>query len=244
MLFFAYLGFDSVPTASQEAVNPVRDIPRAIVLSLAVCAAAYISVCALMTGIVPFSELNVSDPAAKAIDVTGVAWGKVFIKGGLAIGLAGGVISLLMSTSRVIFSIAGDGLLPVSLSRLHSRFRTPWLATIAAAVPIALLTTFFRLDELGELVSISALLTFAIVCLSVPILRYKNPDRRSAFRTPGVPYVPLLGALISIGLMSSLTPATLIRFAVIIAVGLAFYFAYSVKHSRLVQAERSAEPEN
>ncbi|MBQ7568264.1 amino acid permease [bacterium] len=237
VLFFAYVGFDCVATAAQEAKNPTRDVPLATMGSLLICTVAYIVVCLLITGTINYTQLNVSDPAARAIDATGVTWGIFFIKGGLTVGLISGTLALLMSVSRIVFSMANDGLLPECLCKVHSKFRSPWVATLVPAVPIALLTAFYPIDELGELVSLGALMAFTIVCASILVLRSKYPNRERLFSTPWVPFIPILGSLTSAGLMLSLSGQAWIRFGVFFVVGMVFYFAYSVKHSKLNNEE-------
>ncbi len=233
VLFFAYVGFDCVSTAAQEARNPSRDIPLAIVGSLLVCTLAYIAVCGMLTGIINYTQLNVADPAARGIDATGVTWGILFIKLGLVVGLLSGVLVLTMSLSRVIYSMANDGLLPASLSKIHPKFHTPWIATITVGLVVAALTAFFPIGDLADLVSLGALMAFIIVCIGVLILRKKYPDRPRQFSTPGVPFVPIMGALISFALMISLPLSSWIPFLGCLALGLVGYFCYSVKHSKL-----------
>lgn len=233
VLFFAYVGFDCVSTAAQEAKNPTRDVPLATLGSLLVCTIAYIVVCLLITGTINYTQLNVADPAARAIDATGVTWGIFFIKGGLTVGLISGTLALLMSLSRIIFSMANDGLLPQVLSRVHPRFSSPWTATLIPAIPVALLTAFYPIGELGELVSLGALMAFTIVCASIIVLRKKYPNRERQFSTPWVPFVPILGSLISAGLMCSLSGQAWMRFGVFFSIGMIFYFTYSLKHSKL-----------
>ena len=237
VLFFAYVGFDCVATAAQEAKNPTRDVPLATLGSLLICTVAYIVVCLLITGTINYTLLNVADPAARAIDATGVTWGIFFIKGGLTVGLVSGTLALLMSLSRIVFSMANDGLLPGVLCKVHPRFRSPWTATLIPAVLVALLSAFYPISELGELVSLGALMAFTIVCASIIVLRRKYPDRERQFSTPWVPFVPIMGSLISAGLMCSLSGQAWLRFGIFFAVGMIVYFAYSVKHSKLNTAD-------
>ncbi len=232
-IFFAYIGFDAVSTAAQEARNPQKDMPIGILGSLVICTILYIVVSTILTGLVNYKALNVPDPVALGIDVTGVSWGSLLVKIGAVFGLGTVMLVMLLGQSRVFFSMSRDGLLPKWASAIHPKFRTPWISTIVVGVLVAILPAFLPVDKLAELVNIGTLLAFTIVCAGVWVLRVRHPDLHRPFKTPLVPLVPILGILSAVYLMSNLP---LITWAVMISwmlVGLVIYFSYSIKHSRV-----------
>jgi len=233
VVFFAYIGFDAVSTASQEAINPKRDMPIGILVSLAVCTVLYIAVSLTMTGIVNYKELNVAAPIAVAIDSAGksLLWLRPIIKVGAIAGLSSVVLVLLMGQSRVFFTMASDGLLWESFAKTHSKFKTPHITTIVTACFAAFFAGVFPIGLLGELVSIGTLLAFIIVSIGVIILRKSEPDAKRGFRTPWVPLVPILGAIICFVQMISLPSDTWIRLAGWMLIGFIIYFTYGIKHS-------------
>jgi APA family basic amino acid/polyamine antiporter len=235
VVFFAYIGFDAVSTTAQEAVNPQRDLPKGILLSLAVCTVLYVAVSLVMTGIVKYTELNVPAPIAVAIDATGkgLAWLSPFIKIGAIAGLSSVVMVLLLGQSRVFYSMAHDGLLWKSFAKTHPKYKTPYLTSIVTGLFAALFAGFLPIGLLGELVSIGTLLAFVIVCLGLIVLRKKEPDAPRAFRTPWVPFVPILGALICLAQMAALPKDTWIRLIGWMLIGFVIYFSYGRKHSRV-----------
>ncbi|MDI3505702.1 MAG: basic amino acid/polyamine antiporter, family [Bacteroidota bacterium] len=235
VVFFAYIGFDAVSTTAQEAVNPQRDLPKGILLSLAVCTLLYVTVSLVMTGIVKYTELNVPAPIAVAIDATGkgLAWLSPFIKIGAIAGLSSVVMVLLLGQSRVFYSMAHDGLLWKSFAKTHPKYKTPYLTSIVTGLFAALFAGFLPIGLLGELVSIGTLLAFVIVCLGLIVLRKKEPDAPRAFRTPWVPFVPVLGALICLAQMAALPKDTWIRLIGWMLIGFVIYFSYGRKHSRI-----------
>lgn len=235
VVFFAYIGFDAVSTTAQEAVNPQRDLPKGILLSLAICTVLYVAVSLVMTGIVKYTELNVPAPIAVAIDATGkgLAWLSPFIKIGAIAGLSSVVMVLLLGQSRVFYSMAHDGLLWKSFAKTHPRYKTPYLTSIVTGLFAALFAGFLPIGLLGELVSIGTLLAFVIVCLGLIVLRKKEPDAPRAFRTPWVPFVPVLGALICLAQMVALPKDTWIRLIGWMLIGFVIYFSYGRKHSRI-----------
>ena len=235
VVFFAYIGFDAVSTTAQEAVNPQRDLPKGILLSLAICTVLYVAVSLVMTGIVKYTELNVPAPIAVAIDATGkgLAWLSPFIKIGAIAGLSSVVMVLLLGQSRVFYSMAHDGLLWKSFAKTHPRYKTPYLTSIVTGLFAALFAGFLPIGLLGELVSIGTLLAFVIVCLGLIVLRKKEPDAPRAFRTPWVPFVPMLGALICLAQMVALPKDTWIRLIGWMLIGFVIYFSYGRKHSRI-----------
>jgi basic amino acid/polyamine antiporter, APA family len=237
VIFFAYIGFDAVSTAAQEAKNPKKDMPIGILGSLIVCTILYVAVSIVLTGIVNYKELNVAAPIALAIDRTGEAlmWLRPLIKIGALAGLSSVVLVMLMGQPRIFFSMAKDGLLPKSFSKVHPKFRTPYITTIVTGFFAALIAGLFPIGLLGELVSIGTLLAFVIVCASVIVLRKTNPDTPRPFKSPFVPLFPILGIGICLLQMISLPWDTWMRLIIWMAIGLLIYFLYSRKKSKLAK---------
>jgi basic amino acid/polyamine antiporter, APA family len=232
-VFFAYIGFDAVSTAAQEARNPQRDMPIGILGSLVVCTILYIIVSLVLTGLVNYRELDVADPVALGIDVTGVSWGSLLVKIGAVLGLGTVMLVMLLGQSRVFYSMSKDGLLWQWASDIHPRFRTPWLSNIVVGSIVAFLPALLPINRLSELVNMGTLLAFTIVCAGVWILRRRHPDLERPFRTPLVPVVPILGILSAFYLMVRLPLLTWEVLILWLAIGLAIYFTYSVKHSKV-----------
>ena len=235
VIFFAYIGFDAVSTAAQEAKNPQRDMPVGILGSLVICTILYILVSGLLTGIVPYSALNVADPVAVGIDATGVVWGSILVKLGAIAGLGSVMLVMLLGQSRVFFSMSRDGLLPAWAGAVHHKFRTPWISSITVGIFVAIFAALVPIGILGELVSIGTLLAFVIVCAGVWVLRVRRPDLHRPFKTPMVPLVPILGIVISFALMASLPFDTWLRLFIWLAIGMVIYFGYGRHHSRVQQ---------
>ncbi|HMG12625.1 MAG TPA: amino acid permease [Gemmatimonadaceae bacterium] len=242
VVFFAYIGFDAVSTAAQEAKNPQRDMPIGILGSLAICTVLYILMSLVMTGLAHYTDLDVPHPVFVAIDKAGPAlsWLGKFINIGAIAGLASVVLVMLMAQPRIFYSMARDGLLPAVFGKVHPRFKTPYITTIITGIVAAVVAGLFPIGLLGELVSIGTLLAFVIVCGGIIMLRYKSPNLARPFRTPLVPLVPILGILICGYMMTSLPWATWERLIVWMIIGLAIYFFYSRSHSKLARAEGSA----
>jgi len=240
IIFFAYIGFDAVSTAAQEAKNPARDMPIGILGSLAICTILYILVALVLTGLVKYTNLDVPDPIAIGIDVTGVRWGSLLVKLGAICGLSSTMVVMLLGQSRVFFSMSRDGLLPGWASRVHPRFRTPYLSTIFVGFCVALAGALTPINVLGEMVSIGTLLAFVIVCAGVWVLRRRGTEVKRAFVTPWVPFTPIMGILISCYMMYSLQTATWIRLVVWLVIGLIIYFAYSRHNSKVQQGHPEA----
>lgn len=235
VIFFAYIGFDAVSTAAQETKNPKRDMPIGILVSLAVCIVLYITVAAVLTGIVNYKELNVPAPVALAIDKTGSAlfWLRPLIKIGAIAGLSSVILVMLIGQPRIFYTMALDGLLPKKFSKLHPRFKTPHYTTILTGVVASIIAGLLPINILGELVSIGTLLAFTIVCVSILILRIKQPDLHRPFKTPFMPWVPILGAAICLAQMASLPKDTWMRLILWLVIGLAIYFLYGIRKSNL-----------
>jgi len=240
-IFFAYIGFDAVSTAAQEAKNPQRDMPIGILGSLVVCTVLYILVSLVLTGLVSYKTLNVSAPVALAIDATGVGWGSLLVKVGAVFGLATVMLVMLLGQTRVFFSMSRDGLLPKWASAIHPKFRTPWITTIVFGAFAAIMPAFLPINKLAELVNIGTLLAFTIVCAGVWVLRVRHPDMHRPFKTPLVPIVPILGILTAGYLMTQLERITWIVMIVWLLVGLVIYFSYSIKRSKVQKLANADE---
>ncbi len=235
VVFFAYIGFDAVSTAAQEARRPQRDVPLGILISLAVCAVLYVAVAVVLTGLVPYTQLNVPHPMAVGIDAAGpaLAWLRPLVKTGAIAGLSSVILVLMLGQSRIFYSMSRDGLLPTKLGAIHARYKTPWLATTITGGVSLLMAAIFPIGFLGELVSIGALLAFVMVCAGVWVMRRTKPDAPRPFRTPWVPFVPLMGMLLAGAQMVALPFDTWLRLILWMALGLGIYFFYGHRHSAL-----------
>ncbi|HEY1529003.1 MAG TPA: amino acid permease [Candidatus Angelobacter sp.] len=233
IIFFAYIGFDAVSTAAQEAKNPAKDMPIGILGSLVICTILYILTAGVLTGLVNYKTLNVPDPLAIGIDATGNSWGSLLVKIGALMGLTSTIVVMLLGQSRVFFSMSRDGLLPSLFKAIHPRFRTPWISTLTVGFCVAVLAASLPINVLGEMVNIGTLLAFVIVCAGVWVIRRRNPGLPRPFKTPWVPFVPIMGIVISFYLMCNLTGLTWIRLAVWLVIGMVIYFGYGRSHSRV-----------
>ena len=244
VIFFAYIGFDAVSTAAQEARNPKKDMPIGILGSLVVCTILYVLVSMVIVGLVPYTSLGVPAPMAVAIDAAkvqsaGTAWAGLFgimpflVKLGAIAGLSSVMVVMLLGQTRVFFSMANDGLLPGWANRVHPKFRTPHITTIMTGIVVSIAAGFTPINILGELVSIGTLLAFVIVSLGVMVLRVKRPDLKRPFKTPAVFVVAPLAALVSLGLMAGLPADTWLRLIIWMVLGIIVYFLYGYNHSKL-----------
>jgi APA family basic amino acid/polyamine antiporter len=236
VVFFAYIGFDSVSTAAQEAKNPQRDMPIGIIASLLICTVLYIIVAAIATGVVPYRELNVPDPIAMVADRAGLGWIAGLIKLGAIAGLSSVILVQLYGQSRVFFAMAKDGLLPPVVAKVHPKFRTPYITQIVVGIAVAIPAAFLTVREAGSLVSIGTLLAFAIVSAGVLVLRIREPNLIRPFKTPWVWFVAPAGVLSSLYLMWYLPLRTWERLFIWLAIGLVIYFGYGIRKSKLAQA--------
>jgi APA family basic amino acid/polyamine antiporter len=234
LAFFAYIGFDSVSTHSEEAKNPQRDVPIGIIASLVICTVLYIAVVAVLTGMVKYSELDIAAPVADAFDRVGLGWAHALIAAAGVAGITSVLLVMMLSQPRVLLAMARDGLLPQSFfGAVHEKFRTPYKSTILTGVFVAVLAAFLPIDVLLELVNIGTLLAFVIVCAAVMIMRKTHPDAHRPFRVPLVPLIPILGIVTCSILMFSLPAYNWVRLAVWLAIGFAIYFGYSRRHSMM-----------
>jgi basic amino acid/polyamine antiporter, APA family len=241
IIFFAYIGFDAVSTAAQEARNPQRDLPIGILVSLALCTVLFIATALVLTGIVPYTRLNVAAPVALAIDETGLGWLRPLIKLGAIAGLSSVILVLLMAQPRIFMAMSRDGLLPPLFSRVHPRFRTPAITTILTGTVVAIAAGLVPITVLSQLVAMGTLLAFAIVCGAVLVLRRTAPDLPRPFRTPGSPWVPMAGVAACVYLMIGLPLSTWERLVIWLVIGLAIYFAYSRARAARVRSAVQAQ---
>jgi len=242
VIFFAYIGFDAVSTAAQEAKNPQRDLPIGILGSLAICTVLYILMALVMTGLAPYQELNVPNPVFVAIAKAGpsIRWLTYLINIGAIAGLASVVLVMLLGQPRIFYSMSRDGLLPTTFARVHPKFRTPWLATIITGTVAMFIAGLFPIALLGELVAIGTLLAFVIVSAGILVLRYRSPELERPFRTPFVPVVPILAILICGYMMYGLPTDTWWRLIIWLVIGLGIYFGYGRAHSRVGRSDIAA----
>ncbi|MDP9112122.1 MAG: amino acid permease [Acidobacteriota bacterium] len=233
-IFFAYIGFDAVSTTAQEARNPQRDLPIGIIVSLFVCTILYILVAGVLTGMVPWQEVNIEAPIARAFSDRGLTTASHIITIGALAGLTSVMLVMLLGQSRVLYSMANDGLLPKKFfAAIHPKFRTPWKNTILVGLLAAIVGSITPIDDIGKMVNIGTLLAFVIVCCAVLVLRKTNPSQPRPFRTPWVPLIPLLGIAFNGYMMYKLGWINWARLLIWLAIGLVIYFTYSRHHSRL-----------
>ncbi len=239
-IFFAYIGFDAISTTAQEAKNPQRDLPIAIILSLAICTLLYIGVAAVLTGMVPWREVNIEAPIARAFLDRNLAWAANIITAGALAGLTSVMLVMLLGQTRVLYAMSNDGLLPGRFfAAIHPKFRTPYKNTMLVGLLAAIVGSITPIDDIGKMVNIGTLLAFVIVCIAILVLRHKNPDRVRPFRTPWVPLVPALGILFNGYMMYKLGWVNWARLIIWLVIGLVIYFTYGRKNSRVQRLPES-----
>jgi APA family basic amino acid/polyamine antiporter len=251
VIFFAYIGFDAVSTAAQEAKNPQRDMPIGILGSLVVCTILYVLVSAVMVGLVPYTKLGVAAPMAVAIDAAreraaATPWAgllnlmPILVKLGALAGLSSVMVVMILAQPRIFFSMANDGLLPAWAKKVHPKFRTPHITTLVTGFAVSVAAGFTPIRILGELVSIGTLMAFVIVSVGIIFLRHQRPELERPFKTPLVPLVPILSVIVSLALMLSLPSETWERLIIWMVLGIIFYFAYGYRHSEIRKAAAAA----
>ena len=243
-IFFAYIGFDAVSTTAQEAKNPQRDLPIGIILSLCICTVLYILVAAVLTGMVPWQQVNIEAPIAQAFSDRGLNVASNIITLGALAGLTSVMLVMLLGQTRVLYSMANDGLLPRKFfADIHPKWRTPWKNTFLVGMLAAVVGSLTPIDDIGKMVNIGTLLAFVIVCIAVMVLRNTNPGQPRPFRTPWVPLVPVLGIVSNGYMMYKLGWPNWARLFIWLIIGLVVYFTYGVKHSRVQALEAGKTPE-
>jgi APA family basic amino acid/polyamine antiporter len=240
IIFFAYIGFDSVSTHTEEAKNPKRDVPIGIITSLLLCTVLYIAVVAVLTGMVKFDKLDTTAPVSLAFKEKGLGWAEGIIAMAGVAGITSVLLVMMLSGPRVFLAMARDGLVPKSVfGVVHPKFRTPWKSTILIGIFVTALAGFLPIDALLHLTNIGTLLAFVIVCIAVMIMRKTNPDAERPFRCPWVPFVPIMGVITCLMLMFSLPVDNWWRLIIWLLIGFGIYFGYGRKHSVLAEARRT-----
>jgi APA family basic amino acid/polyamine antiporter len=238
LIFFAYIGFDAVSTAAEEAKDPKRDMPFGIIASLIICTTLYMLVALVLTGVAPWKEVGTAEPMLTALSLAGsggfvLTAGRILIGIGAVVAMSSVLLVFQMGQPRIFFSMARDGLLPPWAAKIHPRYKTPHVTTIITGVIVGVFSTFTNIDEAVELTNIGTLFAFVLVAVGVIVLRVREPNRPRPFRVPGSPVTPAIAAVSCIFLMAQLPTVTWIRFFVWLAIGLVLYFAYGYRHSRL-----------
>ncbi|MCL5031201.1 MAG: amino acid permease, partial [Bacteroidetes bacterium] len=232
LIFFAYIGFDSVSTHSEEAKNPKRDVPIGIIVSLILCTILYIAVSAILTGMVPYNKINIDAPVSDAFKQVGLVWAQFLISLGAVAGITSVLLVMMLSQARIFLAMARDGLIPSKFfGDVHHKFRTPWKSTILTGVFVTILAGFLPLKVLADLVNIGTLFAFVVVSAAVLIMRKTHPEAERPFRAPFVPLVPILGIIICLVLMFSLPEENWLRLFGWLLIGMVIYFFYGRKHS-------------
>jgi APA family basic amino acid/polyamine antiporter len=239
MVFFAYIGFDAVSTQAEEAKNPGRDVPIGIIASLIICTLLYIAVSAVLTGMVPYGQIDINAPVSNAFAQVGLPWAQFLVSLAAIAGITSVLLVLMLSQPRILLAMARDGLLPKNFfAAVHKTFKTPWKSSILTGLMVALMGGFLPLRILAELVNIGTLLAFVIVCSAVLIMRVIDPKTHRPFKVPFYPFTPLLGIGMCLLLMCALPPENWIRLVIWLAVGLVIYFAYGRRHSVMALAKK------
>ena len=245
VVFFAYIGFDAVSTTAEEAKNPSRDLPIGIIASLIICTVLYLVVAGILTGILPVVQYKsdqqfLNAPVGYALAVINKDWAAGVVSAGAVAGITSVLLVMLMSQPRIFFAMSRDRLLPAGVSRVHPKFRTPYITTIITCIIVAAVAGFVPINVLGEMTSIGTLFAFVVVSLAVIVLRYRRPEAKRPFRVPGGNVIPILGVLACVYLMVSLSVMTWVRFLGWLDVGMIIYWFYGRTHSPLVNASEAA----
>jgi len=241
IIFFAYIGFDSVSVHSEEAKNPAKDVPTGIIASLIICTVLYIAVSAVLTGMVPYKDINIDAPVVDAFRRAGLTWMQYLVAAGAMTGITSVLLVMMLSQPRVMLALARDGLVPKGFfGDIHPKFRTPWKSTILTGLFVASMAGFIPLSILAEMTSIGTLFAFVIVCAAVLVMRRTNPNAKRPFRAPFVPLVPILGILTCLLLMFSLPAENWYRLIIWLLVGFAIYFLYGRRHSIMAQQRHTS----
>jgi basic amino acid/polyamine antiporter, APA family len=240
IIFFAYIGFDAVSTTAEEACDPQRDVPIGLIASLGICTLLYVIVAAVLTGIVPYEQIHVKAPVAEALNSAGIRWGGALVATGAVAGITSVLIVMLLGQIRVFYAMSRDGLLWPWLSAVHPKYGTPHHATVVTGIAVAILAALVPIGEAANLTNIGTLFAFTLVCGAIIVLRRTNPHQRRPFRTPFVPVIPVLGMLSCIGLMLFLPAMTWWRFVLWSLIGVALYFVYGLRHSKMRVPETKA----
>jgi len=236
LIFFAYIGFDAVSTAAEECRDPGRDMPRAIIGSLAVCTVLYIAAALVLTGMIPYRQLvGVADPLAAALAYVNQGWAAGFLAFGAVVAMTAVLLVFQLGQPRILMAMSRDGLLSPWFARIHPRYRTPHVTTILTGVFVGFFSAVANIDEIVQLTNIGTLFAFVLVCIGILILRVREPQRHRVFRVPLVPWVPLLGIAMCLFLMAGLPLLTWVRFVLWLGLGLAVYFLYGRRQSRLAE---------
>jgi APA family basic amino acid/polyamine antiporter len=232
-VFFAYIGFDAVTTTAEEARNPQRDLPIGIMASLGICTILYVSVAAVLTGLVPYSQIDIHAPVAEALRLVGHKWGAAIVAMGAVAGITSVLVVMMLGQIRVFFAISRDGLLSPWLSTVHPRFGTPHHATILTGIGVAIMAAFVPIGTAADMTNIGTFFAFTLVCIGLIVLRYARPHQPRPFKTPLMPWIPLLGVLSCLGLMWQLPTLTWHRFVWWTLAGVIIYGVYGMRHSKL-----------
>lgn len=243
IVFFAFIGFDAISTTAEECRRPNRDLPIGILGSLGLCTVIYIVVAAVLTGMVPWNQLNTAEPLSVAMRVAKLDWAAGIVAFGSVVAHTAVLLVFQLGQPRILMSMSRDGLLPPLFSRVHARFRTPFFATLLTGVFVAVGSALASLEEMADLCNIGTLSAFLLVCIGILVLRVREPERPRAFRTPWVPVVPVLGVIACFWLLAGLPRLAWVRFAVWLAAGLVCYVLYGRRHSRLAEASGRSEAE-